>query len=129
MISAFLCLHTFVPVGVLAGPFVEKNLEILKKVGALDNAPEATEKKFKSAPTIAQIIGYVINAILAILGVIFLALMVYAGFEWLTSGGDEKKVTTARGVLEQAIVGLMIVLGAYSITIFVTNALQKAAGV
>ena len=86
-----------------------------------------TYKTFDQKP-ITTFVGDAIKMILAIIGVIFLTLVVYSGFEWLTSGGDEKKVTTARGILEQGIVGLMIVMGAYVITIFVTNALQQAAG-
>ncbi|MEK7618712.1 MAG: hypothetical protein AAB416_00540 [Patescibacteria group bacterium] len=99
--------------------------ETLQKVGEGEGQ---TYKTFDQKP-ITTFVGDAIKMILAIIGVIFLTLVVYSGFEWLTSGGDEKKVTTARGILEQGIVGLMIVMGAYVITIFVTNALQQAAGV
>lgn len=83
---------------------------------------------FQVNKSISVVVGEVIKAILAIVGVIFLALVVYGGFEWLTSAGDEKKVGTALGIIQQGAIGLAIVLGAYSITAFVTSALQRAAG-
>jgi len=37
----------------------------------------------------------------------------------MTAGGDEAKVTKAKGILKNAIIGLIIVLAAYIITTFV----------
>jgi len=48
-------------------------------------------------------------------------LMVYAGFLWMTAGGVEENVTKAKSLLMQAVIGLAIVLSAYSITIFATK--------
>ena len=62
----------------------------------------------------------IIKVVLGILGVIFLALLVFAGFLWMTSGGDSKKVEKAQQLIKNSIIGLVIILAAYSIVLIVT---------
>lgn len=76
--------------------------------------------------SLMTIIGRVINVLLSVLGVIFLILMVYAGAIWMTAGGDGKKVDKAKGILINAVVGLLITLSAYAISVFVINLLSDA---
>lgn len=61
-------------------------------------------------------IGNIIAQIMGLVGVVFLVLMVYGGFLYMTARGDEKQVGTAKGVIVSAIIGLAIVFGAYAIT-------------
>lgn len=75
-----------------------------------------------------QIIGRIINIFLGFLGVIFLGLMLYAGFLWMTAGGDESKVKQAKAYIRNAIIGLIIIASAFAITAFVLNALTGATG-
>jgi len=71
-------------------------------------------------------IALVINIALGFLGVIFLALMVYAGFIWMTAGGDEGKVETSRHTITRAVIGLLIVLSAYAIANFIVPSIYCA---
>lgn len=75
------------------------------------------------------IIGRIINVFLGILGVVCLILFVYAGAIWMTAGGDDKKVDKAKKILINAVVGLVITLSAYAISIFVLNLLGAATGI
>jgi hypothetical protein len=68
-------------------------------------------------------IGVAVYALLSLLGVIFLGLIIYAGVLWMIAEGDEAKVEKARKILVQAITGLIIVLAAYAISLFVLTAL------
>src|SRR3989339_265963 len=52
----------------------------------------------------------------SLVGVIFFALMVYAGFLWMTARGDSKQVQTAKDILRNAIIGIIIVLASYALT-------------
>ena len=61
----------------------------------------------------------VIRSVLGIVGTLFLCLMVYAGFLWMTAGGNEENTKKAKSLIFAAVIGLVIVLAAYSITIFV----------
>ncbi len=65
------------------------------------------------------IIGQVIQAVLSLLGVVFLGLMIFAGITWLTAQGDEQKALKAKKIIEESIFGIVIVLAAYAITYFV----------
>ncbi len=73
-------------------------------------------------------IGFIINIFLGLLGVVFLILFIYAGFIWMTAGGDDKKVEAAKRVLINATIGLVIVLAAYGITTFILNYFGDATG-
>jgi hypothetical protein len=71
----------------------------------------------------------IIRFALQILGLIVFCLIIYAGFVWLTSGGNSEKVATAQKIIRNSVIGLAIILSAYSITILATNiALGRAGG-
>ena len=65
--------------------------------------------------TIGGIIGWLIGVVMAIAAIIFFFILITGGIKWLTSGGDEKKVTAARASLTSALVGLAIVFASYAI--------------
>lgn len=60
-----------------------------------------------------------ITVVLSFLGVIFLIIMIYAGYLWMTAEGDKGQVDKAKKMITQAVVGLIIVVSAYTITAFV----------
>lgn len=68
---------------------------------------------------IDPIIANVISVVLSLLGVIFLVLMVYGGYTWMTAAGNDIQVTKARNIVVAAIIGLIIVVAAYAITYFI----------
>jgi len=76
---------------------------------------------------VEPIIGTVIQTFLSILGVIFLILMIYAGYNWMTAHGDEQKVTKAKETITAAIIGLVVVIGAYAISFYVIKSLSVDA--
>ncbi len=71
-------------------------------------------------------VGRIIRTLLGLLGIIFLVLMVYAGFLWMTARGDDDAVTKAKDIIRNAIVGLIIIFIAYALTGFIINAVISA---
>ena len=65
----------------------------------------------------------VINYILGFLGILFILLIIYGGYYWMFSGGNEQKIETAKKILLNATIGVVIVLLSASITHFVFKAL------
>lgn len=61
----------------------------------------------------------IINTILGLLGIITLVLMLYAGFKWMTSAGNQEEIESAQKIIKAAVLGLIIIFSAYSITLFV----------
>ncbi|HEX9664390.1 MAG TPA: hypothetical protein VGA49_01060, partial [Patescibacteria group bacterium] len=68
--------------------------------------------------------GRIIGVFLGFLGVIALVLVLYAGFLWMTAGGNEEKVTKARKLMTSAVIGLIIILISGFITVFIMSKLQ-----
>ena len=67
----------------------------------------------------------VINIFLSVIGVLLLVYILYAGYNWLTARGEEEKVTKAKETLKRAIVGAIIIIAAYAISVFVISRLEQ----
>lgn len=78
--------------------------------------------------TLPELIGNIIAVLLSVLGIIFIVLVVYAGFLYLTAGGEDTKVKKAKTLLSQSIIGLIIIVAAYAIAKFVIDALVEVSG-
>ncbi len=68
---------------------------------------------------IPVVFNNVIRAALIFVGIIALFFIIYAGFSFVTSGGDPKKVQGARQIMTFAIIGLTIVLLSFAILFFI----------
>lgn len=73
--------------------------------------------------TVPGLIGKILNAFLGLIATIFFALMLYGGFTWMTARGENEKVVSAKKIVLNAILGLIVVASAYAITNFVIGAL------
>lgn len=76
-----------------------------------------------------QVIGTIIKALLSFLGVIFLLLMIYSGYTWMMSRGNEGDIEKAKNTIINASIGLIIVLAAYALTAFIGGQLIGSAAV
>jgi len=63
----------------------------------------------------------IVQWVLTLLGLIAVIMILYGGFTWLTAGGNEEKVATAKKIISAAIIGLIIVLLAWAIVTFVVD--------
>lgn len=77
---------------------------------------------------IRVIVAKIIRATLGLLGIIALGIILYAGYTIMTSGGNEEKVAKGKKILINAIIGLVIILSAFSIAQFVLYRLGEATG-
>ena len=76
---------------------------------------------------LATIISILISVILGFLGIVFLVLTIMAGFKWMSSQGNEDEIKQAKGSLKNSIIGLLIVIAAYTITYSVFKYLPFAS--
>ena len=74
------------------------------------------------------IISNIINVALGFIGILVLVYLLYGGFTWMTSGGEEKKVTQAKNIISRSLIGVVIVLSSWAITMFVLRAIGNATG-
>lgn len=83
---------------------------------------------YESGTTVGGVIALVVQGFLGLLGIIFLILIITAGYNWMTAGGDEEKIKKAKDMIQRAIIGLIIIIAAYAITYFVFKNLGGVAG-
>lgn len=63
----------------------------------------------------------IIRWVLGIMTLIAVTLIIYAGFVWLTAAGNEDNVEKAKKIISAAVIGLIVILLAWAIVIFVAN--------
>lgn len=98
---------------VCAGSLTEPNLDQTASVGYGSNVGQ--DGVMSDVPTI---IGRIIGAGLAFIGTLFFVLIVYGGFIWMMARGNEQEVAKAKELITAAVIGLVIVLSAYAITVY-----------
>mgnify|MGYP000123065058 CR=1 FL=1 len=57
---------------------------------------------------------------------IFMIIILLAGYKYITAGGDESEIQSAKKTIGAAIAGLLLIMLSYSITIFVTKGVQQS---
>lgn len=72
-------------------------------------------------------ISNIINMVLGFLGVIFLILIIIAGFNYMTAGGNDEKVKKAITQISQAVIGLIVVLSAWGLTLLIMRMVVGAS--
>jgi hypothetical protein len=70
-------------------------------------------------------IGSLVSILIGFLGVLLVLYIIWAGFLWMTDGGEGKKVEKAKKMIQQAIIGIIIIFAAYAITAFVMDNLTN----
>ncbi len=75
---------------------------------------------------VGLLIARVLKTMLFIIGALSVVMIVYAGFNFVTSAGDSGKVNKAKGVILYAVIGLVVSLLAYAIVSFVTSSINPA---
>lgn len=83
--------------------------------------------RLQSERGIVNTIGAIIRWVLGIAGAIFVAMIVYGGIQYLTVGTSEKNVEKAKTTITYAVIGMVIIAGAWLIADFVISALIRGA--
>jgi hypothetical protein len=64
---------------------------------------------------IGQVITSLLQAAIFVGGLLFFIFFLIGGLQWITSGGDKEAVTAARNKIVNALIGLVILVGAFSV--------------
>lgn len=68
-----------------------------------------------------QTVINIIQWVLGILALVAVVMIIYGGFTWLTAAGDDTKIDKAKKVISAAVVGLIVVILAWAIVIFIAG--------
>ncbi len=85
--------------------------------GNVTNLGKATPQSFAAV---------LIKSLIVFVGVIFMIVFIYGGTLYMFSQGEPKKVQKAKGLLITAVIGLAIVLMAYTIAYFVSSSIEQS---
>ena len=62
---------------------------------------------------------------LGFLALIAVIMIIVGGFMWMTAGGNEERVEKAKKMISAAVIGLIIILLAWAIVIFVIGVIEE----
>jgi amino acid transporter len=80
-----------------------------------------TGNPWKDIQDINTLVPGLLGAALTIAFAVFVFLLIFAGIQWITAGGDKGKVESAQKKLTGAIIGIVIVISAWAILSLVKN--------
>ncbi len=78
-----------------------------------------TKAGFSASVEADAIIGVIVSMLLSLLAILFIVLMIFSGYQWMTAGGNEEQVKKAQSRIKNAVIGLIVVVLAYAVTAFV----------
>lgn len=102
----------WVSLGALLSP-----LSVMAQV-RLPNQPSGVPGSLQGA------IGSILNAVIGIIGLIAVVVIIIGGIFLATSGGDEEKIKQGKDYITYGIIGVIIVVLAYSIVSFVLGGIR-----
>ncbi len=74
------------------------------------------------------ILARIIRLAMSFVGIIVLVIILWSGLSFMFAGGDEEKSQQAKKTFINMLIGLFIILSAYSIVTFIFGALNNSAG-
>lgn len=79
------------------------------------NADYIAEGDIPTIYGLEAMVANILNIIIGLAGVVLLLMLIGGGFGYITSGGDKEKAAKAKNTLTYAILGLLVILGAWLI--------------
>ncbi len=102
---------------------------LAKNVFALDvGTNEVTNAIQLGATDPRKIVARIINVAMMFLGIIAVGIIIFAGFKWMSSQGNEEQIESAKKILKAGVIGLVIILASWGIAAFILNRLINATG-
>lgn len=75
---------------------------------------------------VRDVAASLIKVAISLLGMLTVVIILIGGFTWMTAGGNDEKIGQAKKWIFAGVIGLAIILSAYSITTFVLKNLVEA---
>lgn len=63
----------------------------------------------------------IIAYVLTFVGIFFLIMIIYSGWQWITAGGNEETIEKAQTRLKNSVIGFFIIAVAYGLILFVMD--------
>ena len=70
----------------------------------------------------------IINVALGIFGIVFVGLLIYGGWLYMSAAGNQDRVEQGVKTIRWAIIGILIVIASYAISVFVAQNIVESTG-
>lgn len=87
----------------------------------------ANSAGYGAATSLPQVLGTVLQTALGLIGFVVFWFILYSGFMWMTAGGNAEQVEKAKAMLRNAVIGFLIITGAYALTAAVINGITTGS--
>jgi len=95
------------------------------QIGFNSSNKEQNVSNLFSGLNIYRIIIFFIKTLLSLVGLIFLIMLIWAGWKYLTSQGNEDEIKKSLSQIRSAIIGLIIITSAYILTAWITDSMGQ----
>jgi ABC-type Fe3+ transport system permease subunit len=99
----------------------ESNQYTLNKSQNITKGEGSSNSLFGDGGTVTTII----NIMLYIIGILCVAMLIYGGIRYTTSGGKQESVTSAKNTIMYSLIGLVIAIIAWAVVNFVIGGLAE----
>ena len=97
-------------------------MNLVQTVYAVDT--EVTQIALGNINNIGDVFGLAINIVMGVRIALTIIFLILGGFQYITSKGDQKAAQEARTSLTNAVIGFIVVIGAFTIRTVLLNVLQ-----
>ncbi len=76
-----------------------------------------------NVPPLGKLMGNLVLVAFVVAALFFLFQVIIGGISWINAGGDPKALDAARSRITNAVIGLIIVVAAFAVSLIVTTVL------
>ncbi len=126
LLAFFLGIFNFVLAPVSAKTLWDKQVGMETNNGAGEAFGEDPGVGRNGVRDIRLVLANAIKVFLGFMGIIFLILIIYGGFMWMTAAGQEENINKAKSLLVAGVIGLIVILASFGIAELVTSKIYDA---
>ncbi len=101
----------------------QTSFAVVDPMGSLQEAGSRSGLNTNLSAT--DIIARTINAILGLVGSVFVVLIIWSGFRWMTSAGNTDQIKKAKETMVSSVIGLAIIIASYVISYTILTVLVE----
>jgi heme/copper-type cytochrome/quinol oxidase subunit 2 len=96
---------------------------------AIAASPVLAQTEFKfvppaNIPSLGELLSNILVLLFFFAAILAFVFIVLGGLQWIMAGGDKQAASNARDRITAAVIGLVIVVAAFAITVLITSALH-----
>jgi len=99
-------------------------LDLIGRAKAISAGDFVQISPISGSTNLMDIIARAVNAVLLLAGAIAVIYLIYGGILYITAGGDAEKATKGRTALINAIIGIIIILLALVIVVYIKSVVR-----